>query len=146
MNLKTICKWLSMSEFELFLNLNGLLIFSILLCLKIDGYVSFLTWFHVFLPLFIVDIMQANFIMIVFIHEYLKKMQFKTAFFESVLPSICLFTRFILKMLIYFLIMKSSMDQEIIAAKYQLISIPIYFNLIMLLFRSCSLKVFKIYS
>ncbi|RNA20706.1 transmembrane protein -like [Brachionus plicatilis] len=59
-----------MTEFEIFLHLCSISAFTVLLCLKLDSIYD-LDWFNVFLPLFVVDLLQANFCFILLIRQFL---------------------------------------------------------------------------
>jgi ribonuclease P/MRP protein subunit RPP20 len=181
MNMKTICRWLVMTEFELFLNLLGFFVFTVLLCIKLDtggnnlafNLIDFehtqLTWFKVFLPLFLVDILQLNFCTIVFIrqlHENLKR----DALLHFIISCLFLLSRIAFKILLFIFITKtieinaklimspkfshfnfgggsggSNLNQFNLAFKFSFVASPLFFHLNLLLFRSCSLKKYQAY-
>ena len=187
MNMKTICRWLVMTEFELFLNLLGFFVFTILLCIKLDSsginihnqsfnLIDFehtqLTWSKVFLPLFLVDILQLNFCTIVFIrqlHENLKR----DALLHFIISCLFLLSRIAFKILLFIFVTKtieinaklimspkfnyyllnsdggssglSSLNQINLAFKFSYVASPLFFHLNLLLFRSCSLKKYQAY-
>ena len=132
--IKSVCRWLVMTEFELFMNFIGIVLFTILLSIKMDSVNSDLDWFKVFLPLFVVDLLQANFCSILFIRQMLSS-QKKMAICRLVMSGFLLFARFMFKFLIYQLVSKSSY-----LFKFQLAAIPIYFHLVILMFKTCGLK------
>lgn len=71
--LSELVRWLGMTEFEIFTYLCALFLFSIALAFKIEGYFEeYLTdWFVVFSPLFVADISNGYFCLIVAIRMYL---------------------------------------------------------------------------
>ncbi|XP_030378726.1 transmembrane protein 203 [Scaptodrosophila lebanonensis] len=75
--LSELVRWLGLTEFEILLNLCGLLMFTITLSLKISGALNNIAldvksdWFAVFSPLFFIDIFNAYFCVIVGIRMYL---------------------------------------------------------------------------
>ena len=180
MNIKTLCRWLVMTEFEMFLNMLGFFIFSILLCIRVDSYdrlddnsANMLKWFHVFLPLFIVDLLQANFISIVFIRQ-LKENQAKDGILRLLISIMFLLSRFSFKLSLYFLIKRSSFERVyfsnnsnldinhgnrnldeminfnytfriLLPYKFQYVATPLFVHLSLLLFRSCGLKKYQTY-
>ena len=169
MRMKTLCKWLVMTEYELFINLLGLLVFSILLCLKLDASttttatstittatIDHISWLGVFTPLFVADMLQINFISIVFIRQ-LNEMLKREAMMRMIVSSLLLLARLIFKLLVFFLIIRnnssinnngssasananSHMATAPAVLKFQVCAMPLFFHLIVLLFRSCGLK------
>ena len=74
-----LLRWLGVSVFEIWVWLLSLLVFSVLLTLKVEGVLSASTsWFLVFSPLFISDLINSYFCIIVFIRQYLYQ-EFKNA-------------------------------------------------------------------
>lgn len=68
-----LVRWLGLTEFEIMINLCGLLVFTITLALRISNTVSetVLDWFTIFSPLFCIDVCNAYFCVIVGIRMYL---------------------------------------------------------------------------
>lgn len=130
--LKTLCCWFVMTEFEVFMNLCAIFVFTVLLCLKLDSFYEF-EWFSIFLPLFIADFLQANFCSILFMRQILQN-QKKMAVFRLILSGMFLLARFMFKYLTYQFINSSG------SFKFQVVAIPIYFHLVFLLFKTCGLK------
>ena len=137
MNLRTLRSWLMMHEFEMFINLFGILIFSILLCVKYDFNAtnSSFKWIYVFLPLFLIDILQTYFNFIVFLRLY-REHELKTAILHFIFRSIVLLLKFLFKILLYL-----SIDGDI-TIKFAYITLPIFLLLTIFLFKSCTLKKF----
>lgn len=71
--LNEIVLWSGLTVFEIFTNLVALLIFTILLTLRVEGYIpaTTLSWYGVFSPLFCADLANAYFCIIVGIRMYL---------------------------------------------------------------------------
>lgn len=69
--LSELVKWLGLSEFEIFTNLLTLWIFTMLLSIRLGGYLPDLDWFGIFSPLFCSDLSNAYFCVIVGIRMFL---------------------------------------------------------------------------
>lgn len=141
LSLKTVCKWLAMTEFEILLNLLGMLVFTLMLALKLDNFAQQLDWFYVFMPLFLADLFQANFITIVFIRQVLDN-QTKSGIFRLVTSGILLGARFIFKWSILLVLsnMSSTSSPPPASFRLQFAGIPIFVHLGSLILRSCGLK------
>ncbi len=177
MNIKSVCRWILMTEFELFFNLVGLLVFTILLCIKLDSinYLvddqhTHLTWFKVFSPLFFIDILQLNFCTIVFIRQLNENLK-RDALLHFIVSCLLLLCRISFKIGLYLFVIKTielnakvfstgdkmlttstdnvnmptATNQIILPFKFSYVSTPFYFHLVVLLFRSCSLKKYQAY-
>jgi hypothetical protein len=133
-----------MTEFELFLNLVGLILFSILLCIKIDSNLSDqeVSWLQVFVPLFLVDLFQFNFCTILFIRQLKESRQRKEALIRFTLSTLFLLARLSFKVSLYFLIEKSQGKQRL-QFKFQYSAVPIFFHMSLLFLKSCSLKKYQ---
>ncbi|KAJ1145445.1 hypothetical protein NDU88_011731 [Pleurodeles waltl] len=57
--------WLGFAHFEIFLHVLAVLIFSVLLVLKVDGFVTGISWWNVFIPFFAADGLSTYFTTIV---------------------------------------------------------------------------------
>ena len=81
---KELLRWLGVSVFEIWIWLISLTVFSVLLVLKVEGYLlpQGLSWFIVFSPLFICDGLNAYFCIIVFIRQYLDR-EFRNALLRA---------------------------------------------------------------
>ena len=66
--LKELVDWLGLTVFEIFLHSLGLLVFTLLLVLRLEG-VLHATYWQVFSPLFICDGLGAYFCVIVFVRQ-----------------------------------------------------------------------------
>ncbi|KAJ6637495.1 Transmembrane protein [Pseudolycoriella hygida] len=69
--LSELVKWLGLSEFEIFTNLLTLWIFTMLLSIRLGGYLPDLDWFGIFSPLFCSDLSNGYFCVIVGIRMFL---------------------------------------------------------------------------
>ena len=146
MNVKTLSRWLTMTDFEMMLNLVGLFVTTILVAIKVDANSSRLTWFNVFLPLFVADFLQAYFIIIVFVRQ-LSEYKRKEATMRLILSVMLLSARFTIKQFLYLILDSSTIDHIAVEIssphiKFKYVSFPIFFHLFVLLFKSCSLKKF----
>ena len=132
-DMKTVNSWLFSSEYEIFINVFGLMVSSVLLCLKLDLIVKSIDWFHIFIPMFIGDFLQVYFNLIVFVrltHEYEKRfaiLRFTSSF-------MLLLLRFVFKLLLYFHLSGH------MKTKFTFISLPLFMFFVILLFRSCMIK------
>ena len=125
-----------MTEFEMIINILGMLVFSILLCIKVDlspTAATNLTWTNVFTPLFVVDGLQAYFLFIVFI-RLVRDKELKAAIVRLILTGVMLSLRFTFKLLLHHSV------SGLTIIKFTYISLPIFFILVILLFKSCTLK------
>ena len=164
MNAKTVSRWLVMTEFEMLMQMLAFTVFSVLLCIRLDycsnhddhdfaATACGLKWFHVFLPLFVVDVLQANFITIVFMRQ-LKENQSKEGIMRLFFSVLFLKSRLVFKAAIYSLVSQytfksNDITQEITAkmrVRFQHAATPIFFHLSVLMFRSCCLKKYQSFS
>lgn len=180
MNLKTLSRWLLMTEFEMFLNVISFTVFSILLCLRLDFCSNIeddnnmnncsglsLKWFYVFLPLFLVDLLQANFISIVFMRQ-MRENKSREGIVRLFFSLLFLMTRFLFKFAIYFLVTRSIYKTVKIDShgevsedasnfyyysyivktpfRFQAPAMSFFLHLSVLMFRSCCLKKFQSFS
>lgn len=70
--LQELGQWLGVTAYEIFIWVIGILVTSILLCLKCD-IDSKISWWVVFSPLFVGDGLNAYFVTTVFIRMYVEK-------------------------------------------------------------------------
>ncbi|CAH2316982.1 Transmembrane 203 [Pelobates cultripes] len=64
-SLRELVQWLGFAQFEIFIHVSSLLIFSVLVALKVDGVAQALSWWNVFIPLFAADGLSTYFTTIV---------------------------------------------------------------------------------
>lgn len=146
MNLKSLTRWLVMTEFEMLINIIGIFIFTILLCVKYDSD-SLITWRQLFIPLWLVDGLSIYFCIIVFLRQ-LGEFQAKSAAFRLFFSFFFLATRFVAKLMVYFILSTNSeniYNDENRKLKFQHASIPMFFHLGMLMFRSCRLHKYQVF-
>lgn len=79
---KKLLDWLGVTLFEIWMFCCFLIIFLILLICKLDELIISLTWFNVFLPLFIHDCLAFYFCLIIFIRQYINGYA-KQAFYRA---------------------------------------------------------------
>ena len=141
MNIKSVTRWLVMTEFEMLLNVLGVFIFTVLLCLKIDlGYD--LSWRYILMPMFVADAMQAYFCIIVFLRQFFE-FQTKPAILRFIISSLFLATRLLFKLFVY-LILTGNKNDENNKFRFHYATFPLFLHLTLLMFRSCCLKKYKI--
>lgn len=145
MNVKSLTRWLVLTEFEMLMSMIGLFVFSILLCLKLDyQFESAITWHQMFIPLWLVDGLSLYFCIIVFLRQ-VGELQTKAAALRLFISVFFLSTRFVAKLMIYFILSSSTHLNESKRIKFQYASVPIFFHLILLLFRSCRLHKYQVF-
>lgn len=132
--LNEIVLWSGLSVFEIFTNLVSLLIFTILLTLRVEQFVpaSTLTWFAVFSPLFIGDLCNAYFCIIVGIRMYLDIGQVKRRALHRIVWS----GHFLVMIIVfkYLLCLKLSGKTEL---EYSEVFSPIFILLQLIAVRAC---------
>ena len=139
MNLKSLTRWLVMTEFEMLINAIGLFMTTILICLKLD-FDCELSWKHVMMPMFIVDALQAYFCIIVFL-RMLHDFQIKQAMSRLLISGVLLTSRFMFKLFIYLLLVDDNTNGKY---KFQYAKFPLFLHLVLLMFRSCCLKKYQV--
>lgn len=130
--IQEIVRWLGLTVFEIWINLNAMVIFTILLALKFDYHseVHLFTWWTIFFPLFAADALNAYFCIIVFI-----RMQLESSLKAS-LQRLAWSANFIFMMFIFkFLLCKKLMGQY--SLDYSEIFAPIYILLQLVAVRAC---------
>ncbi|XP_073496619.1 transmembrane protein 203 [Phyllobates terribilis] len=63
-SLRELVQWLGFAQFEIFIHISSLLIFTILLAMKVDKLLD-LGWWNVFIPFFVADGLSTYFTAIV---------------------------------------------------------------------------------
>lgn len=145
MNIKSLTRWLVLTEFEMLMNMLGLFCFSILFCMKLDyQFESTITWRQMFLPLWLVDGLSLYFCVIVFMRQ-IGEFQTKSAALRLFISVFFLSTRFVAKLIVYFILSSSAHVNENKRIKFQYASVPIFFHLILLMFRSCRLHKYQVF-
>lgn len=129
--LKEIIRWFGVTIFEIVIILAGILIYSILLTLKLDGVLQDSSWWSIHTPLFIADALSAYFCVIVFIRQYLEG-TYKLAVFRAIWSFIQLLLLLLAKLLLCFKLDGKSMTHSEVLS-------PIFFLLVLLAIRACHL-------
>lgn len=143
MNMKSVTRWLVMTEFEMLLNIVGLFATTILVCLKLD-YAYAVSWKLVIMPMFVGDALQAYFCIIVFIRQFFQY-QAKPAVLRLIISSLFVAIRFSFKIYVYLILNVDSESSDNEGLKrFDYGSFPLFLHLTMLIFRSCQLKKDKI--
>lgn len=127
--LKELTRWLRLTVFEFSLMIIAAFLFSILLVLRLDGKI-FISWWEVFIPLFVCDGLIVYFDTIVFIRLYLEG-EDEIAFKRVILNGAVVLLLFIYKIL---LCQKLTGANDL---RYPVIHIPLFILAKGLLIRSC---------
>lgn len=131
---KEFSLWLNITLFEIWMFLWATLIFSILISLKIENIFNIIneksfTWWYVFFPYFLYDVLASYFNIIIFIRQYqtgnIRAALLRLMFVIKRISVICLVKIF----LIYKL-------ENGLPATYSEIFVPIFFLLFFLVCRS----------
>jgi len=132
---KELLRWLGVSVFEIWIWLLSLTVFSVLLVLKIEGYLlpHDTTWFLVFSPLFICDGLNAYFCIIVFIRQYLES-QFKNALLRA------LWSLFVIGLLFVFKFLLCNKLDDISKLDFSEVMSPVFILLQLVMIRACQLN------
>ncbi|XP_047121530.1 transmembrane protein 203-like isoform X3 [Schistocerca piceifrons] len=134
-SLDELVRWLGLTIFELWIQLNAVLVFSLLLALHIDRTLQ-CSWWIVFSPLFTADALNAYFCTIVFIRMYLEGM-YKAALMRATWSLTLLLLLFVFK----FLLCKKlqSIDQGGGGLDFSEVLSPIFILLQLVAVRACQL-------
>ena len=140
MNIKSLTRWLVMTEFEMLLNIIGFFIFTVLLCLRLDFFYQ-LSWKQILMPLFVADACQCYFCIIAFIRHFFE-FQAKPAVLRFIISSLFLAARFLFKFFVYLLLTSNSEQGK--RFRFHYATFPLFLHLTLLIFRSCRLKKYQI--
>ena len=132
-NLKELVQWLRMTPVELWFHVLSVLVFSILLTLKCDGFLTDISWRNVFMPLFICDAFCAYFCTIVFVRQYMSG-NVKMAVKRLMVTSLTLVPLFIFKFSVY---MKLSGQSAM--SVFQ-ITMPLFILLQIVIVQACAVR------
>jgi len=128
-NLKEIITWLGVTVFELLIFSFSLLIYSVFLMLKLEGFVA-ANWWFIHAPLFLLDAYLFYFCIIVFIRQNLLGF-YRVSLFRAVWSFNQISILFLAKLL---LCLKLEGAKHI---RYSEIFAPIFFYLLLLMIRGC---------
>ena len=70
-SLKEVLRWLGLTVFEIFTLFVALVVFSVLVVLKTEGVIA-VGWWWVYSPLFVADVLNAYFCVIVYIRMHIE--------------------------------------------------------------------------
>jgi len=127
--LKELQKWLQITIFEIALMLTSLLVFTILVALKLENIIS-ITWWEIFIPLYVSDTLMVYFDFIVFIKLYLvgeKSLAVKRIIVNGII---------ILLMIIYKVLLCQQLEHAR-EMKYAVIHSPLFIFIFFIMVRSC---------
>lgn len=126
--LKEVIKWLGLSVFELWLHIVAIFVFSVLVAVKLEG--GTLSWWTVFVPLFVCDGCVAYFTAIVFIRLCLigdRRLAGKRTAWSLLL----------LTLLLSYKILLCHRLENYIVRDYAVIHVPLFLLLLVLAVRAC---------
>lgn len=127
-SLKEVVKWLGLSIFELWLHIVTILVFSILLAVKLED--GTLSWWTVFIPLFVCDGCVAYFSAIVFLRLYL-------AGDKRLAAMRTLWSFFMVGLLLSYKLLLCLRLEDIHKRDFAVIHIPLFLLLKLLAVRAC---------
>ncbi|KAM4695671.1 transmembrane protein 203 isoform 1-T2 [Rhinophrynus dorsalis] len=130
-SLRELVQWLGFAQLEIFIHISALLVFSVLLALKVDGFAMGLSWWIVFTPFFTADGLSTYFTTIVTVRLFQdgEKRQ-------AVLRLFWILTILSLKFVFEMLLCQKLVEQTK-ELWYGLIMSPIFILLQLLMIRAC---------
>lgn len=128
--LRELVQWIGLTAFEIWMHLIAILIFSIMAALKYERTME-TSWWWVFSPMFIIDAIDAYFIIIVFIRSVKELEPLRPAGIRLVSSLLVVMLIFIFKSL---LCQKLSHEKMISCSE---IMIPLFILLQIIIFRAC---------
>jgi len=133
--LRELLRWLGLTVFEIWIALLSFTVFTILLTVKVEDLAGEeLTWWYVFLPLFVSDALNAYFCVIVFIRINLEG-AYKAALIRALWSLFMISLLFVFK---YLLCKKlsSGIDSKL---EFSEVMSPIFILLQLVMIRACQL-------
>ena len=130
--LRELTKWFGVTVFELIMFLSSLLIYTIFLSFKVDGWLD-VSWWFVHSPLFLCDALLGYFAIIVFIRNSIVGLV-RRAFFQSFWSINQIVIMFTTKL---FLCLRLEGDRRISHGEIWAL---IFFYLLLLIVRTCHLR------
>lgn len=130
--LKELARWLGMTVFEMFVHLVSVTLFSVMVVLKLDKAFD-VSWWTVFVSLFICDGLNAYFCVIVFIRQYIEGV-YKAGAFRAVWSFLQLLLMFLFKLL---LCLKAEGQKSSLV--YSEVFAPLFILLMLVMVRACHL-------
>ena len=134
--LRELLRWLGLTVFEIWTALLCFTVFTVLLTLRVENIISEegLSWWNVFLPLFVSDALNAYFCVIVFIRTYLEG-AYKPAFIRALWSLFMISLLFVFK---YLLCKKLSVGIEA-KLEFSEVMTPVFILLQLVMIRACKL-------
>jgi len=134
--LRELLRWLGLTVFEIWTALLCFTVFTVLLTLRVENIISEegLSWWNVFLPLFVSDALNAYFCVIVFIRIYLEG-AYKPAFIRALWSLFMISLLFVFK---YLLCKKLSVGIEA-KLEFSEVMTPVFILLQLVMIRACKL-------
>ncbi|XP_063289118.1 transmembrane protein 203 [Pelobates fuscus] len=129
-SLRELVQWLGFAQFEIFIHVSSLLIFSVLVALKVDGVAQALSWWNVFIPLFAADGLSTYFTTIVTVRLFQEDKR------QAVLRLFWILTLLSLKFVFEMLLCQKLVGNTK-ELWYGLILSPIFILLQLLMIRAC---------
>lgn len=129
--LKELARWLGMTVFEMFVELVSVMFFSLMVVLKLDNAFD-VSWWTVFVSLFICDGLNAYFCVIVFIRQYIEGV-YKAGAFRAMWSFVQLLLMFLFKLL---LCLKLEGQRHLVYAE---VFTPLFIFLMLVMVRACQL-------
>ncbi|XP_077499873.1 transmembrane protein 203 [Amblyomma americanum] len=130
--LKELARWLGMTVFEMFVHLISITLFSVMVVLKLDRAFD-VSWWTVFVSLFICDGLNAYFCVIVFIRQYIEGV-YKAGAFRALWSFMQLLLMFLFKLL---LCLKAEGQKS--GLVYSEVFAPLFILLMLVMVRACHL-------
>ncbi|NP_001085810.1 transmembrane protein 203 isoform X1 [Xenopus laevis] len=130
-SLLELVQWLGFAQLEIFLHISALLVFTVLLALKADGFAPSMSWWNVFIPFFTADGLSTYFTTIVTVRLFQdgeKRQAVLRLFWILTILSL----KFIFEMLLCQKLVEQSRELW-----YGLIMSPIFILLQLLMIRAC---------
>lgn len=129
--LRELVKWLGVTVFEIAVNLIAVTVFAVLAVLNYENLIS-VSWWTVFIPLFVCDGLNSYFCAIIFIRMYLDGI-YKNAALRALWSFSVLVLLFVFKLLVC----QKIQHQNTLA--YSEVMSPIFILLVLVMIRTCQL-------
>lgn len=130
LTLKELVNWLGMTSFEICVHLISIFVFTVLIVLKMEAIWS-MTWWQVFIPLFVADGINTYFCIIVFLRQF-QDYAFKHAGLRLLSSLLCFSLLFVFKFLLC-----QKLSEYHLGLTYPQVSAPLFPLWLVLCIRSC---------
>jgi len=131
--LKEVIRWFGVTVFEILLFCVALTFYSLLLTLKLSGFLTETSWYAVHGPLFFADAFNGYFCLIVFIRQYIER-TYRVAIFRALWSFSQIMLIFMHKLLLCYKLEGQSRQMS----NSEIFS-PLFALLILLVVRACQL-------